>query len=72
LFSDFTRNLAVVGRQPYTDPTSCRTCRRGALIALLWRFRVPPEVSASLLFCCFGCGFLLAFALSLSLPFYFA
>ena len=39
LLNDLTRNLIVVGRQPYPDlyttPTSRRTCRRGALTALL-------------------------------------
>ena len=39
LLSDFARNLVVVGRQPLPGPTCCL----GAPIALLWRFREPPE-----------------------------
>ena len=44
--SDFTRNLVVVGRQPHPDPNfaACVSSgRRVALIALLWRFRMPLE-----------------------------
>ena len=42
LLSDFTRNHVVVGRQPHPDPNFA-SCGRGALIALLWRFRMPLE-----------------------------
>ena len=65
LLSDFTRNLVMVGSLILTQ-TSRHTCRRGALIALLCR-RLGLSESAPLLFCCFGCGPLLAFALSYNL-----
>ena len=46
LLRDFTRNLVVVGRQPYPDPNFASYVLPG-LFAFLWRFRELPEDLAS-------------------------
>jgi len=67
LLNDFTRIIVVVGRQPDSDPNFSSyvssECPHRLAVAL-------PYAAFGL--CgCFGCGFLLAFALSSSISFYF-